>query len=111
MLETGRLCSDCIGGKCHDSPSKESALLVQCPNCNGKGCDDCGDGDYEVTECPYHYCGGLVELSHLSGLWEQGLPPVAGGVFDQSAWFVSAHRYFTAQKNGITAKEVQDGKR
>jgi hypothetical protein len=42
-------------------------------------------------------------------MWtENGIAPVAGGVMDQSAWFVAAQRILAAQKNAINAKELPD---
>jgi hypothetical protein len=111
------MCSGCIGGKCHDAPKPESAVLVKCPSCEGTGkaadgkakCEHCIDGDFELTKCPYQYVGHYAELSHLCQLWtESGLAPVAGGVMDQAAWFVQAQKTLAAQKNAIQAKEQPD---
>lgn len=103
------MCSGCIGGKCHDAPKPESAVLMRCPSCEGIGCEHCKDGDFELTECPYRYVGHYSELPHLCHLWtESGLAPVAGGVMDQSAWFVNSQRNLAAQKNAINAKELPD---
>jgi hypothetical protein len=111
------MCQNCIGGRCHDEPKPESAVLVKCPICEGTGtaadkktkCEHCQDGDFELTQCPYQYVGHYAELSQLCHLWtENGIPPVAGGVLDQTAYFVNAQRTFAAQKNAINAKELPD---
>jgi len=34
----------------------------------------------------------MIEVSHLADLFESGLPPVAGGALNQTAWFLDAAR-------------------
>ena len=34
----------------------------------------------------------------MADLMKQGLPPVAGGVLDQSAWFVSVYEAFRSEE-------------
>ena len=34
----------------------------------------------------------MIEVSNLVDLFESGLPPVAGGSLDQTAWFLEAVR-------------------
>jgi len=34
-------------------------------------------------------------------LCKQGLPPVAGGVLNQSAWFMAAYREFRWEENRV----------
>lgn len=106
------MCSGCIGGKCHDEPKPESAVLVKCPSCEGVGCEHCLDGDFELTQCPYRFIGHYAELSHLCQLMtECGLLPATGALLDQSAWFIAAQKTLAAQKNAINAKELPDGRR
>ena len=37
----------------------------------------------------------MIEMSHL---WKKGLPPVQGGVLDQSSSFVEAHRFIDSER-------------
>ncbi len=111
------MCQGCIGGKCHDAPRPDSAVLVKCPTCEGTGtaadgktkCEHCNDGDFELTQCPYRYVGHYSELSQLCHLMtECGLLPATGALLDQSAWFLAAQQALAAQKNAINAKELPD---
>ena len=53
----------------------------------------------EITDCPKRCIGvDVLRAIRLSDLMKQGLPPVAGGVLDQSAWFVSFHEAFRAEE-------------
>jgi len=65
---------------------------MSCPVCNEAGCDYCGTvGTIEITECPQRLAGNdCVDLANLTDIYEKGLPPVSGGVLDQSNWFVTA---------------------
>lgn len=45
------------------------------------------------------------EVLQLAEMYEKGLPPIAGGVLDQSQWFVSAARFCWGQKSEIEAHE------
>jgi len=45
-----------------------------------------------VTTCPQKFIGGITSVLPLVELFHAGLPPVAGGVLDQSAWFVEVAR-------------------
>jgi hypothetical protein len=66
---------------------------LACPHCDDRGCKHCDDrGTFEIKECPNRYCGDIVEAIGLSEMFGKGLPPIAGGVLDQSAWFVDFHR-------------------
>lgn len=63
---------------------------MECPACNGQGCDECTDGSVRITGCPNRYCRDVIPAINLIDLFEKGLPPVAGGALDQSAWFLEA---------------------
>jgi hypothetical protein len=45
-----------------------------------------------LTTCPQQYIGDVVDALQLSDLFFKGIPPVAGGALDQSAWFIQAAR-------------------
>ena len=65
-------------------------------------CRDCGDtGCFDLTTCPLEYVGGsLLEVLDFVELFERGLPPVAGGVLDQSRWFIEACRLGWVELSG-----------
>ena len=106
-LLTGLLSQDCavcsrvparrISWGC-DEPAAFPFIYITCPRCLGQDmkCKRC-EGDPRgvgVTRCPY-----ATIPKHILGLspwyndWKNGLLPVAGGVLDQSAFFVDAMRY------------------
>lgn len=72
----------------------ESRLEIECPACEGVGCDECRDGVFELDGCPNRFCSKIVPSIDLFDLFGKGLPPIAGGVLDQSASFIEASRYF-----------------
>jgi len=39
----------------------------------------------------------MFEAVELAELYQQGLPPVAGGALDQTHWIVEASRFLTAE--------------
>jgi hypothetical protein len=47
---------------------------------------------------------GLLRAIRMADLMKQGLPPVAGGVLDQSAWFVSFYECFRSEQNRSEAE-------
>jgi hypothetical protein len=53
-------------------------------------CDECGgSGVFEITSCPLVWIDSRIwQLIELSEMYEKGLPPVEGGVLDQTAYFV-----------------------
>lgn len=52
------------------------------------GCEQCHDGFFEVTECPMKFIGSeLADQIQIVGMSEYHLP-VAGGLLDQSGWFI-----------------------
>jgi len=81
-------------------PTELSSVSIACPACNEAGCDDCGETGYvEITDCPKRCIdAGLLRAIRMADLMKQGLPPVAGGVLDQSAWFVSVYEAFRAEE-------------
>jgi len=63
---------------------------MDCPQCNGCGCDECKNGIVIVEGCPQDYCRSIAKVATLGDWIDKGLPPVAGGSLDQSAWFMEA---------------------
>lgn len=72
--------------------------MVECPLCAGCGCDECRDGQIEVTQCPQlEITADVMQAVELAELMRHGLPPVAGGSLDQAAVFVEAARMIWAE--------------
>jgi len=68
---------------------------MECPSCNGTGCEACGDrGDVHLTECPLVAVpGDAWQVIEMADLLKHGLPPLAGGMLDQVQVFVDAARF------------------
>lgn len=72
---------------------------LACPICDEQGCKACNESGYfELTQCGRKYAAEMGELVHYADLYEKGLPPVAGGALDQSAWFTDAAQCFWHEK-------------
>ncbi len=54
--------------------------------------------------CPNQYCREVAPLIPLADLFGKGIPPVAGGVLDQSAWFLQAARILERDEETIKAE-------
>lgn len=54
----------------------------------------------KITCCPLDYISPDVwEVIRYAGLYEKGLPPVAGGALDQAANFIDAAMYIFSVQN------------
>lgn len=100
LIRFGYLCEGCTFRECEKGcPSELEPALVECPICGGDGCDECDGGEYAVTSCPKLLVDSeLVETIELAGMYEKGLPPVEGGVLDQSHWFAAACRFIWSEQ-------------
>lgn len=59
-----------------------------------------------MTGCPLEIIGPDVwRAIELAGLYEKGLPPVAGGSLDQAAIFVQAARAYWADRDAMRPAE------
>lgn len=99
MIRHGSLCRECKPGACVDCPTSESPLEIDCPRCGGKGCPECDDaGQFALEQCPFTAVPRHVfRAIDLADLYAKGLPPVAGGSLDQSAWFVELANFSFAE--------------
>ena len=85
LIRCGELCKAC-GDKCRDQDG--SGIELECPCCNGNGCDQCKDGVFLLTECPREYTRKLVTAVNTASLVSRGILPVQGGALDQANWFI-----------------------
>jgi len=77
---------------------------MECPACDGVGCDQCDEGSVGVTECPNKYCRDIAPLVPLADMLDKGLLPIAGGLLDQAAWFIQAARLLERDEERIKAE-------
>lgn len=74
-------------GKNSITSDKETGKVYKC-----KGCD--GSGFNEFTECPaVLITRDIADVIKYSRLFEKGLPPMAGGVLDQTYNFLEAANF------------------
>lgn len=73
---------------------------------NGEPCEMCGGhGTIEIKECPRRFVGHeLTEAINVASLCGNGTLPVAGGLMDQSAWFVSLWQQLQSEQAEIDAE-------
>jgi hypothetical protein len=114
MIRQGMLCLHCSDKECKDRGTDAEPIEIECVACNGTGmqgdgehkqrCDECTEGVYRVEGCPNQYCSGLTQFVELVDLFDEGLPPVAGGALDQSASFIEASRRFKSEEQRAKAE-------
>ncbi len=71
----------------------------------GDGCEKCNGGVFDVVGCPQDFCRKSVATVEMIDLFQKGLPPIAGGVLEQSASFVNAVKYFTREEQNAKHAE------
>lgn len=96
-MRGGLLCKYCTAGKCNQ---QLDGIEIECPGCEDRGCEQCGgSGKFELDQCPQEFIGDIVDGLRLVDLFYEGLPPVAGGVLNQSAWFISFAKRMKREEN------------
>lgn len=112
------MCKGCSAGRCLEAPSEAEYAELDCPACDGEGaykgtqCGACdGVGRYRVTECFQDYSRSLVEPLNLAVLVTSSHTwPVAGGLLDQSAWFLELQQRFESECNRVdNERSKRDG--
>ena len=88
------LCRSCNRSKCYSLSTEAAPIEIECPECDGVGCNACHDGVFVLDGCPNSYCSSVVGSLELFDLFTDGIPPVAGGALDQSVSFLAASRFF-----------------
>ena len=85
-------------------------IEIECPVCNDAGCDACdNEGHFEVG-CPQAYVVDIADQFALAGMTAtNGCWPVAGGVLDQAASFVSCVRLMQSEENAIQEEKLRNG--
>ena len=106
LVRNGLICRRC-GGECLDGISESSFAEIECPICDGVGCSECNEGHFRLTSCGRRYIGNeLVRALNLAALADKHLPS-AGGLLDQSAWFIDLWTTFQNEQNRIDAERIE----
>jgi len=104
MIRQGFLCRNCTVKTCNDKGTDSEPINIECPTCIGNGCDQCNDGSIDLVGCPNVQCGDVAYVARLADLFEKGMPPIAGGALDQSAWFLDAVSFLRSDEANLRAK-------
>jgi hypothetical protein len=96
MIRMGALCRQCTSKQCN--PDYQHAD-IECPSCNGRGCDECNMGLIRLGKCPNKDCSDMYQVIQLADLFEKGIMPIQGGALDQSSWFVDAVSYLKSEES------------
>ena len=92
-------------GRCQNIVTHDQPAEIQCPGCEGAGCDECVNGYFLVTECPSNYIGSeLIGDIRIVSASEQHLP-VAGGLLDQSAWWFQLRERLKSEEYRIQEEQ------
>lgn len=78
----------CSGG-CRNVVTAEQVAEIECVACGGAGCDHCTQGYFVLSECPQEYIGAeIIGDINIVAACENGVLPVAGGLLDQSQYYL-----------------------
>lgn len=115
-IRCGELCRSC-GNACKRSEQPErqhETNEVECPECSGRGflgqdpCPHCKDGFFEIPGCPKQYVDApLTEAINIASFAMKGQWPLAGGLLDQSAWFVDLVASLESYQNAIDNERAE----
>jgi hypothetical protein len=90
-----------------DEGTETEPIEIECPACNGGGCDECKEGSIIVLGCPNQYCKEVIPAIRLFDLFDKGMAPVAGGALDQSAMFLEAATILERDEAKIKAEQAK----
>jgi hypothetical protein len=90
---------------CHKTCQHDAGLEIDCPSCNGSGCDNCEFGRFKVDGCPQK----LIDLATKQTLeysdWiEKGYLPTDGGVLNQCSALMAHCKAYSNEVNRIEAE-------
>lgn len=102
MIRGGLLCRGCNRGYCRADKDEGLEVGIECPVCDGIGCEACSDGEFKVAGCPNAYCSSIVPALELIDLFHKGMAPVAGGTLDQSASFIRVARLMESEEAKVS---------
>ena len=101
MLAQGELCRGC-GRECIDKPTDLGSLEIQ----------DVSDPSktWSLTQCPRQFTAEIVDAVNLAQIAERHLP-IAGGILDQSAWWVDCYMALKSDMNQIETDRLERERR
>ena len=80
---------------------------IECPSCDGDGCQECDGGHFRLTSCPSQFIGQeLIQDIRIVTSSEQHLP-VAGGLLDQSAWWFNLREMLKREESMIQEEQAK----
>jgi len=101
------VCERCRG-ECLSELSAESWAEVECPICDGYGkCSACDGGTFKLTQCARVYTRELVKAINMVSMVDKGFLPSAGGLLDQSAWFLDLMSAVNNEQNKIDSERLK----
>ena len=113
MVQCGELCKGC-GNTCSKDYA-DGRIKIECVVCDGRGmigsvvCKDCEGGHFVLSECPRQTIGQeLTEAINLAGMCGKGDWPVAGGLLDQSAWFIDLKQMLERERTQIENSKKEE---
>lgn len=84
--------------------------------CDGRGvigereCEHCDHGTFLLNQCPRTFVGEeMTKAINLAGMCGKGDWPMAGGLFEQSAWFIDLKQAIEQERRSIQAEDEQNG--
>ena len=91
------------------------ATYIGCPICDetgidrfGEVCKHCNDGQFTLESCPREYLGHeMVRAINYVAFADKGFLPVAGGMLDQSAWWLDIYRMMNNEQNQIDSERMK----
>ena len=109
-MRNGELCRRCGGGQCSEGIDEGNYVELECPACGGIGCEYCTGGFFHLTECSRSYVdAAMVQAINMAAMADKHLP-AAGGLLDQSAWFVRLMTELGNEQNKIDAERIERAK-
>lgn len=83
--------------------------MIECPICDGDGdCEHCENGSVRLDRCPRDIMGGeFIEACNVASISGKGDWPVAGGIYDQSTWFIDLYQKLKSATNRIEQESME----
>jgi hypothetical protein len=94
-------------GKCREIITEQQTAEIECPTCDGDGCDECDNGYFTLTECPSHFIGQeIIQDIRVITASEHHLP-VVGGLLDQSVWWFTLREILKREESVIQDEQAK----
>ena len=100
------LCHSCTAKECRSLGREGDTIEIECVSCDGEGCEKCENGFFHIDGCPNKFCSRVVRSLDYLDLWKKGMPPITGGVLDQSASFINLTQFFDTEERRVANERV-----